>query len=278
MGSRSSIVLALAIALGSCPAAVASHATTVGPHTVTARSGNWLVQFRYTQHTNAGPSYSKLHLRLLHGGTVALDMPVTSAQGNIGLEPAGGKSPVSFHDLNGDGSPELILDLYTGGAHCCYLSQIFNLADSPPRKLEHEWGDPGYVTTRIDGRTLLRSNDDRFAYAFTDYADSAFPIQLLGYTGQRLNDVTRSYPKLVAGDAKTLWRGYLRAAPKTGDVRGVLAGWAADEAMLGHAASARQKLLALARAGALNQGSGGAKGSSYVRALWKFLTKLGYVP
>ena len=259
-------------------AATSSGAVGLGIHVETAKSGSWLARFSYVEHRSGIPSYTNLHLTLRHGSALVLDAPVRSTQ-QSGLGPGGfsNKSSIAFTDLDADGSPELILDLYTGGAHCCFLSQIFNLSLSPPTKLEHDWGDSGYALMRINGRTLFRTNDDAFAYVFTDYADSAFPIKLLRYDGRKLTDVTRMYPSRIASDAKSLWQGSVRDRNQHGDVRGVLAAWAADESLLGRDSFARRNLLDLAKAGVLDQGVGGAKGDAYVRALWKFLARTGYV-
>lgn len=247
-------------------------------HVETAKAGTWLARVSYVQ-DDLGSRCSKVHLTLVDGRTRVIDAPVVLTQGNTVACPGGEyprRSSVSFADLNGDGSPELILDLFTGGAHCCSFSQIFNLRTLPPKRLEHEWGDPGYVLTRVGSQRVLRTNDDRFSYVFTDYADSAFPLRLYAYDGRRLDDVTRRFPARIATDAKTLWRESVAARRRNGDVRGVLAAWAADETMLGRSSTARRTLLEFAARGVLDRGFDGAKGSRYVRTLWSFLAKLGY--
>jgi len=90
-------------------------------------------------------------------------------------------------------------------------------------------------------------------------------------------NVTSSFRSAISADAASWWRYYQQGLKDKRDARGVLAAWAADEARLGQAATAKQTLLQLAFNGALDRGYGGWKGSTYVRQLWKFLGKAGYL-
>jgi hypothetical protein len=76
--------------------------------------------------------------------------------------------------------------------------------------------------------------------------------------------VTRSYPARVARDARSWWRAYLQERKRHGDVRGLLAAWAADRALLGHPAGAKATLERIAA-------------PAYVRELWRFLAHEGYL-
>ena len=184
---------------------------------------------------------------------------------------------MSFRDLNGDGTPELLLSLYTGGAHCCSVTQVFDFAGGTPHKSEIDTGDSGAQLVTIGSAVLFKSADPSFDYVFTDYADSGAPITLWRYSGARFINVTRSYPTLVRADAAFWWKLYQTRRKSGSDVRGFLSAWAADQAMLGRAAAAKTTLLSIAYSGALDRGFGGAKGSTYVRALWRFLAKEGYL-
>jgi hypothetical protein len=214
-------------------------------------------------------------------GKLVFDMPVKSALFPSGSSTDSGLKPssVSFHDLNGDGTPELILVLWTGGAHCCYLDQIFDFSFQPAHKTEIDFRDSGARTTIVNGRVILLSADDRFDYAFTDYADSASPVQIWQYRMGTLVDTTRSFPGVISSDAAHWWSRYLatRTSTKDNDVRGILAAWAADESLLGDGASAQAKLLKIAAGGDLDHGSGSPKGAAYVASLWKFLGSHGYL-
>jgi hypothetical protein len=261
------VVAALALAL---PAAAATGRTT-------ATHGAWRAALTFV-HKGAGPAaYADLRLRITDGGAAVLDAPVRSRlRGVAYLEPGYG-TVLAFRDLDGDGTPELLLSLYTGGAHCCFVDQVFDLRRPSPKRVEISFADAGARLLRVGGQTLFRSADEAFAYEFTDYADSGAPIQIWSYARGRFVDVTRAHRGLVAADAASWWKGVQGRVRHRGDVRGLVAAWAADQALLGRAARARRAVAGLAARGAFEHGFGTPKGSAYVAALWRFLTREGYL-
>ena len=68
----------------------------------------------------------------------------------------------------------MLVDFYTGGAHCCFYSVIYRYVGGRYVSSFHFWGDPSYrlVDLNRDGRPDFRSADDRFAYAFSCFACS----------------------------------------------------------------------------------------------------------
>lgn len=256
-------------------------ASAATPHAERASLGSWHARFTYLKSGGLLPSYSGLHITVLHGGTLVLDAPVTSPQsGSPSLGPGGfgSHSSVQFRDLDGDSTPELVLSLYTGGAHCCSLDQVFDFSYTTPHQTEINFADSGASLTTINGRVVFKTRDDSFAYVFTDFADSGFPIVLWAYRKGRFLNVTANYPAAIRKDAIYWWKTYRKARRQQRDVRGVLAAWAADEARLHKAASVKTTLLQLAFDGTLDRGYGGPKGSTYVRSLWRFLRKEHYLP
>lgn len=190
--------------------------------------------------------------------------------------------PVSVRDLDGDGEPEVLVDLFTGGAHCCYWTAILHYDGHTYRGNAVLWGDPGYELRDLDGngRLELLTSDDRFAYAFSAYVFSVLPVQVDRYDHGRIVDVTSQYPWLVRREAKQLWRLYLQTrGEKDADVRGVLAAWLADEYRLGLVSEGWAKIEA-----AYHRGDLGAPrvdtlwpaGQKYLSALRSFLEKTGY--
>lgn len=183
-------------------------------------------------------------------------------------------------DLDADGEPEVWVDTYTGGAHCCFESRFFRW--SPKRETYtgtfHSWADVGYRAKNLDGRgsVELVSADARFAYVFTDFADSSFPLQIWHFEAGRLSDVTRRFPGEVDLDAKALWRRYLERR-RNGDVRGVLAAWLADQYLLDREQAGWNALEAANRRGELGAaGDFWPWGAAYLKALRAFLLKTGY--
>jgi hypothetical protein len=241
----------------------------------------WQAKLTYAKATGKVATYSGLRLLVMHLGKTVFNAPVRSALFPSGSAAGGGLKPssVSFHDLNGDGTPELVLVLWTGGAHCCYLDQIFDFSRTPASKVEINLRDTGGRVTTLNGHVILQGADNRFDYAFTDYADSASPVEVWQYESDRLVNTTRSFPGLIGADAARWWARYLKARTSAGDddVRGILAAWAADESLLGDGAPAHAQLLQIAAKGDLNHGEGSPKGVAYVASLWKFLGSHGYL-
>ncbi|MBD2022280.1 hypothetical protein H6F43_19035 [Leptolyngbya sp. FACHB-36] len=150
-------------------------------------------------------------------------------------------------DLEGDREPEVLLDLFTGGAHCCTYSLIYRY-DSKTQRYTSErfdWAHSGYRLEDLDrdGIPEFRSLNNRFAYAFASFAGSAMPLQIWQYRqGQRV-DVTRRYPKLLYQQAYTFWNSYTEAKQKTyEEVKGLLAPYLADKCLLGQGQDGWQRV------------------------------------
>lgn len=201
-----------------------------------------------------------------------------------GQPTSNGPSALAIADLNGDGEPEVILDLNTGGVHCCAYSRIyqFDAAYADYTWTEHEWGNYSYSIgdRNKDGVPEFSTADDRFAYAFTAFSFSVPPLQIFEYRAGEMRDVTSSYPKRVRRDARTWWRMYVkqrrRPAYKRADLRGVLAGWAADKYRLGEQDEVWKTLRGARRRGELRGSAPWPKGRSYLRELRSFLEATGY--
>jgi hypothetical protein len=276
--NRRFLLVAASVAGATCAGGLAAHALAA-PIATTPTA--WQAKLTYAKGTGSVETYSGLRLSVSHLGKVVLNAPVKSALFPSGSSAVGGLKPssVSFHDLNGDGTPELVLVLWTGGAHCCYLDQIFDFSHNPAHKLEINLRDSGARVTTVNNHVILQGADNRFDYAFTDYADSASPVQVWQYESDKVVDTTRSFTGLIGADAARWWARYLKArtSAKDDDVRGLLAAWAADESLLGDGTSAHTQLLQIAATGDLDHGVGSAKGTAYVASLWKFLHAHGYL-
>jgi HYR domain len=242
-----------------------------------AASGAVRALFYYTKTTSGGlPAFKNLSLTILRSSTIAFNGSVPSVHG-VSLYPAGyGQShSVSVRDLDGNTEPEVLLDLYSGGAHCCFFTDIYRYDGTGYSLKSHPWGDVGYrlVDLNGDGRPEFLSGDDRFAYAFSDYADSAFPIQIWTYSSGQFTNVTRQYPALIRRDAARDWRGYLQLRRAHRETEGVVAAWAADEYLLHHRQLVSRRITRLARTGKL---SGNFAPRHFLHKLRLFLIHHGY--
>jgi subtilisin-like proprotein convertase family protein len=222
--------------------------------------------------------YRDTRLKIVRRGTVRLNTPVR-------LLARAELVRLFVRDLDVDRDPEVILDLWTGGAHCCTQSLIYHYeaARHRYRRTFHDWGsafppyrigDPNY-----DGRPELLSSDDRFAYVFTSFAGSVFPLRIWRFEAGKLRDVTRWFPNLVANDAGRIWRSYLSVRHQHGDVRGALAAWLADQYLLGREEEGWARVDDAYRRGELgprNDLGGWPQGRAYLYKLRSYLGELGY--
>ena len=225
-------------------------------------------------------AYRDLRLTIVRSGRVLYDAAPEDKSCNDVCFPgrlAGGRS-VHVRDLDADGEPEVIADLYTGGAHCCSLARVYRFDGGAYRETTHDFGNALYRLGDIDGdrRAEFVSSDDRLAYEFTAYAFSVFPVQIWSYADGGFSDATNRFPARVRADASRAWRVYREAYRRREfPPRGAAAAWAADEYRLGKRASALRRLRTLARRGELPGGPPRSQ-ARFVRVLDAALLRLGY--
>jgi subtilisin-like proprotein convertase family protein len=243
----------------------------------TARSRSTLAQLSYIFRQD---SYSLAYVRLtvFRAGVVRLDTLITNSCRYCVALPSGaysGRGSLRVRDFDRDGEPEVLVDLYTGGAHCCFYSLIYRYAGGRYVRLNHFWGDPGYRLADLnrDGKPEFWSADDRFAYAFSCFACSGLPVQIWDYKSGRMLDVTRLYPALVRADARQWWSASVYARKVHGDYSGLLAAWLADQYLLGHGAQGWTQVRA---AVARPEFKRWWKPARYLRTLKSFLRRTGY--
>jgi hypothetical protein len=197
-----------------------------------------------------------------------------------------GVSSVNVVDLDGDDEPEVLVDLYSGGANCCWYTNSYRF-DPDQNKYIFKLLRPGlsfpYVLEDLngDGVPEFKSEDYRFAYKYGNNADTPHPLRIFQWDSGRLIDVTLAFPKLAARDAAVYYRLYLRMRKvKNANVRGVLAAYLADSYNARNGRVAWRRVVAAYRRGDVDRkikGDVGPFGRNYLLSLRKFLKKLGYL-
>ncbi len=268
---------ALAVALGAVLAANAAAAPK--PHAERVQSGDVEAVFTYT--------YDRAKFRFARQRLTIKRLGETRFSARLRKPPLGGFNAqparyfehhpsVSISDLDGDGEQEVVLDLYWGGAHCCWYTQIYRYVDGRAdyRTNVHIWGNFSYVLADLehDGRQELVTRDNRFSYAFSSFADSRWPVRILRYRQGGMRIVTRQYASEIRRDATALWHEAL-SRKKTRSNQGVIAAWAADRCMLGRCTQAFTTIDRLSRTGRIH---GERTRVAYERRLRAFLTRTGY--
>lgn len=149
-------------------------------------------------------------------------------------------------DLDQDDEPEVVIDFYSGGAHCCWFTQVYRYdAGQQYQMQEQDWGNhtPTLEDLDEDGQPEFVGQDDRFAYQFASYAGSAYPPRILRYQGESgFVDVTRQYPERVYDWAYGLWQRYEQTRDQNGEVRSVLAAYLASKYLIGEAEDGWQRV------------------------------------
>jgi hypothetical protein len=137
--------------------------------------------------------------------------------------------------------PEVVVETFTGGAHCCTDIRVARApagAQGKWRVIDFGQHDGGFVEPRdIDGDGLAEFllSDDRFLYAYGCYACGYAPPRILGLRKGKMADITRQpsfRPFLKREEKRAL--GLVKTALREGDSpNGYLAGYVALELLLG---------------------------------------------
>jgi hypothetical protein len=101
--------------------------------------------------------------------------------------------PVTGQDVNRDGAPELVLEAFSGGAHCCWTYYIVTLGTTPQAvALENQTG-VGFERDS-QGQYVLHAGDGSFDY-FDDlsHAVTVFPDVFLQLDRSVFRDVSSAH-------------------------------------------------------------------------------------
>ena len=269
---------ALAVALGLVFVTIATAAPKA--HVERAKAGAVEAVFSYS-YDAAAFRFSRQRLTITRDGVKSFSAKLRKPPAaGFNAQPSGyfaGHRSVLVTDVDGDGEPEVVLDLYWGGAHCCWYSQVYRYvaATGHYAPLVHVWGNFGYVFADLDhdGTQELVTRDDRFSYAFGSFADSRWPVRILRYRAGRVTVETPSYPSEIGRDANALWHAAMNPKRKTSN-QGIVAAWAAEEAMVGHWAVAFKAIDRLSRSGKIH---GELSRVKFEQKLRSFLRRTGYL-
>jgi len=228
--------------------------------------------------------YTHVHLKITRDDHVQIDADVPRACPGCSTWPGSGGDPASSsvraRDLDGDGEPEAMLDLYTGGAHCCLYTTFFRYVGGQYVRRVHSWSNPGYRMRDLgsDGRPEFLTADDRFNYAFSCYACSGAPLLVQRYAQGKLMNVTRRFPQMARADAARWLATYRKALRVHVPPTGILPAYLADEYLAGRGAAGWARVRkAVARPDWAKTAEPRWRDRvNYLKAVRRFLVRTGY--
>ena len=136
-------------------------------------------------------------VRVLHDGQLVYRLTAWSIE--IGAyRPDPDQSAIVNQDLTGDGLTDLVLNEFSGGAHCCWTTYIFSLDDSlrPIATIEGMDSDVVFEDVDLDGKYELRLRDATYRYWPRSFAESPKPEMILTYRAGRyvISELMRTPP------------------------------------------------------------------------------------
>jgi hypothetical protein len=245
-----------------------------------AGGGAVVASISYSKKDNA---YRQLRLKIVRAGSTVVDSPLE----RLGCPRCDKFRPVAVRvrDLDG-GEPEVLVELYTQGAHCCTVVLVFRYV-APVRAYYSKllfFGNYGYRLVDLDHEKLpeIVASDERFVYAYSAYVFSAAPPQIWQYRQGRLTDVTRRFPTEIRRNAARVGESFLKQKqpPKNTDLRTYVAVYVADQYLLGRPDEAKRALGYALAHGFLYSGKqhlGTPAGGNFVAVLMRDLRKWGYL-
>ncbi|MBW4488768.1 MAG: hypothetical protein KME12_13360 [Trichocoleus desertorum ATA4-8-CV12] len=262
----------LGVALAPASAATATTKTT--------QAGNVKAELSYQKANTDFTQFNNLRLKITRAGKTLLDQPLPDSEGNwplvaLGTDWAKQNAQDTFRvrNLDANPEPEVLVDLFTGGAHCCTYSLIYryNPKTQTYNYERYEWGNGSYELQDLDNNGVpeFKGRNDAFAYAFTSYAASGYPIQIWQYRQGKLVDVTRQYPKVIYDDAYYWWQTFQEHKNDGVEYgKGPLAAYLADKYLLGQGQDGWQRV---------QQAYKGPDRQKYFTELRRFLRETGYI-
>ena len=89
-------------------------------------------------------------------------------------------------DINGDGFPDVIIETYSGGAHCCFSTQVYSLGEKPILILKKPESNISGEFEDLDDDGIYEyiTADDIFAYEYCPFVSSPIVKVIMAYDEQ----------------------------------------------------------------------------------------------
>ena len=178
-------------------------------------------------------SYRDFSLRIYEGDVLVFERGLTSCC--RGYEPAyfGNRPSIAVRNLD-EGKPEVLIDFYTGGAYCCWLTVVFRPSGDTYARSSHNWGPKRQRVVDLGGGPPeFLSHDDSFLKPYGCNFCWRYLPHVWRFDGGEFRDVTHRFPAQVRPRSRKLRRRYFRASEQGDDVKPLLAPYVATTYLLG---------------------------------------------
>ncbi|MFQ4139402.1 hypothetical protein PGN35_024105 [Nodosilinea sp. PGN35] len=144
---------------------------------------------------------------------------------------------IELIDLDSDGTAEVVVQTFTGGAHCCMAYTTYTWQDEQFTPIYFSYLDGGggeFKDINGDGLMEFVTFDNAFFYSFSSYAGSYPPSVVLTYENGAYRDTTPQFTNYLEDIAAGMR--FTVEDPEfadRGDKNGVLAGYVAQNIRVG---------------------------------------------
>ncbi|WP_330203772.1 hypothetical protein [Cyanobacterium sp. Dongsha4] len=131
--------------------------------------------------------------------------------------------------------PYIVIQTYSGGAHCCTSFYIYTWLDGKFVETSIENLNSGggiFKDLKEDNSLQFVTNDNSFLYAFSSYAGSYPPSLIYDVKKGELIENTRNYPNYLQETADDMLTALKEGIANDYEVNGVLAGYVAQKILL----------------------------------------------
>jgi len=124
-------------------------------------------------------------------------------------------------DLNGDDYPEVVVETFSGGAHCCFGTQVYSLRETAALILQKPESNAGgfFEDLDADGVSEFVTYDDSFAYQYCPYAAGVAVKVIMVYDAglDRYIPANPRFPDQYVGEVATNEQRALAAPGELGE-------------------------------------------------------------
>lgn len=134
----------------------------------------------------------------------------------------------AVRDATGDGIPDVMVNYYSGGAHCCFESYFISLGETAEivERVATDNAELVPIRKSPNGGLIFETADNAFAYWLTSFAESPMPTVIMEFKDNKLRPnfdlMKKPPPPMTALRAKALAaRSKIGNDPYTGEESGI---------------------------------------------------------